>query len=72
MEQLTHYLATQGISQSDFAKSIGTSRGYVHDLMHGRRAPGRALAVTIERKTKGAVRVIDWSPARTRTKECAE
>ena len=51
MNPLTRYRADKGLSQSDLARIIGTSRGYLHDLEAGRRRASFGLARRIEAVT---------------------
>ena len=38
------YAAKNGIGPAELAKMLGTSRGYAHDLITGRRKPGPKMA----------------------------
>lgn len=43
-----------------WAAKIGTSPGYLHDLLNSRRSPSIRLAFLIEEITEGAVFVSSW------------
>ncbi|MDO5621939.1 MAG: helix-turn-helix transcriptional regulator [Paracoccus sp. (in: a-proteobacteria)] len=58
---LIDYLKSAGVSQSDLARRIGKSRGYLTGIISGRRKPGRDAAFAIERETGGAVAAGIWS-----------
>lgn len=60
---LREYLKTIGKSRwAAFAKSCGTSSGYLEQVAGGHRRAGPELAVSIERESKGAVRCEDLRP----------
>jgi len=60
MNKLQKHLSDSGLAKSDFAKSIGISRGYLSDLMSGRRRPTLELAFQIQAETKGDVPAESW------------
>jgi len=45
------------------ARKVGVSAGHMHDILSGRRRPGRDLAVRLAKISAGAARVEDWSEA---------
>jgi transcriptional regulator with XRE-family HTH domain len=59
---LAEHLKQNGITLTAFAASIGEKVTTVHGWMSGRRNPGLASLVAIERTTNGAVRAIDFLP----------
>lgn len=60
MTQLKSFLAKSGIKQAVLAAELGISKGYMSELVSGDKAPGRELAVRIEKATLGAVSVMIW------------
>lgn len=62
MDKLTQYLESVGQRPSDFARVLGTSPGYLHDILTQRRRPSLDLAMRIERATGGCVPVQVWVP----------
>lgn len=60
MDKLNQYLTSASIAPAAFARKIGTSRGHLHDLLTGRRAPGIDLAKRISIETNGAVALSAW------------
>lgn len=67
MEKLHAYLLSKGLKPSEFADLVGTSRGYMHDILSSRRRPGLSVAAEIERATGGIVPASIWAPARQRS-----
>lgn len=61
MSNLITYLDDARISRAELARRLNTSRGYVTDIVTGRRKPGRDMAIAIERETGGAVPVTAWA-----------
>lgn len=59
---LGEHLKQNGISLTAFAASIGEKVTTVHGWISGRRNPGLASLVAIERVTGGAVRATDFLP----------
>jgi DNA-binding transcriptional regulator YdaS (Cro superfamily) len=55
MKELRAYLSMHGLTASAFAEMIGTSQPTVTRLLNGKRKPSPALALRIEKKTRGAV-----------------
>lgn len=60
MTPLREYLTSQKISQAEFAARMGVSKGYMSELVAGRKAPGLDLAVKIEDETRFSVTVRSW------------
>lgn len=52
---LDEYLFRHKISKTEFAKLIGVSRTYIHDIIARRRTPRPPLAKKIEEATRGKV-----------------
>lgn len=65
MEKLRAYMKRVGIKPSEMAEAVGTSRGYMHDILTNRRRPGLNVAVAIERATNGAVPAAEWAAAQS-------
>lgn len=61
MEKLKAYLIKTGVRPSALARDVGTSRGYLHDLLEGRRSPSLSLASKIAAATGGAVPLSAWA-----------
>lgn len=61
MEHLQAYLKREGMKPSELAEAVGTSRGYMHDILTKRRRPGLMVAVAIERATGGEVPASAWA-----------
>ena len=59
MDMRTYMEQTQ-TRQSDLARRLGVTQGYLSKLMAGRKRPSLALAACIERETGGAVTVSSW------------
>lgn len=56
MMTLKEYFAQQGRgSQTELARAVGTSKGYLSQITKGERFPGRELAKKIEDATDGKV-----------------
>lgn len=56
---LKRYLFEHGISQTDFARSIGYSYSYIRNLVHKRVIPSLRVVKTIEQATNGEVKQQD-------------
>lgn len=54
---LSQYLTETETPQRAFAQRIEVSPGYLHDILHGRRTPGLAVALRIAAATDGQVPV---------------
>lgn len=53
------YLFKKRITQVDFAKRLGISRGHLSQILHGTKHPSRKLAKKIEEETKGKVTAVE-------------
>lgn len=53
------YLFKKRISQVEFAKKLGVSRGHLNQILHGNKHPSRKLAKKIEEETEGKVTAIE-------------
>lgn len=62
MRKLREYLDRTHTTQNAFARSLGVSNGYLSQIMHDKRQPGRSLIFRIERATGGEVSFGDWKP----------
>jgi len=60
MEPLKQYLADNDLKKAVFARRVGMSRGFLGDLLTGRRTPGLGLAKRISDATNGAVPMSVW------------
>jgi DNA-binding transcriptional regulator YdaS (Cro superfamily) len=60
VEELARFLAAKRLSQSAFARRIGTSGAVVCRWLSGNRTPSTHFALAIARETKGAVPVKAW------------
>jgi len=60
MTQIQRYLSDTGMTQTELATLIGISRGHMSEITSGKKTPGLALAIAIERATNGAVPVMSW------------
>lgn len=72
MKKLAQYIESNGITKVAFAKSIGTSRFYIHDLISGRRAPSVKMMLKIEEVTKGRIKAKDWTDAAREKRKASE
>lgn len=66
---LSEWLIRQNMTQSAFAKLIGSDQGHVSDLVHRKVQPKLASMERIAVVTKGAVTFIDWSAPTKKTVE---
>ena len=53
------YLFKKRITQVEFAKKLGISRGHLGQILHGAKHPSRNLAKKIEEETEGKVTAIE-------------
>jgi transcriptional regulator with XRE-family HTH domain len=58
---LARHLTASGLSMRDFAAEVGTSASLVCMWAAGKRRPGVAFALRIERATNGHIRPVDWT-----------
>jgi len=56
---LREYLFRKRITQIDFARRLGISRGHLGQILHGSKHPSRKLAKKIEEETEGKVTAIE-------------
>ena len=56
---LREYLFKKRITQVDFAKRLGISRGHLGQILHGTKHPSRKLAKKIEEETEGKVTAVE-------------
>lgn len=68
--KLAKYLTDNGISQGDFAKTIGVTQVAVSRYANETRVPGLKLIFAIDKATKGKVTVKDW-PQDTKAERAA-
>jgi transcriptional regulator with XRE-family HTH domain len=53
------YLFKKRITQIEFAKRLGISRGHLGQILHGTKHPSRKLAKKIEEETEGKVTAVE-------------
>ncbi len=58
--ELVVWMAEEDIQVKAFAPLIGCSAIHLSAIRMGTYAPGREIAVAIERETQGRIRVADW------------
>jgi len=56
---LREFLFKKGITQIEFAKKLGISRGHLNQILHKTKHPSRKLAKEIEEQTEGKVTAIE-------------
>ena len=59
---LASHISSSGESAAHWARRLGISRGYLSEMLAGKKLPSLTLAVTIERETGGAVPASSWVP----------
>ena len=62
MSTLSEYLNDVGITQGEFALSVGTTQATISRLAKKVAKPSLELAVMIERRTSGRVTAASWVP----------
>ena len=60
MKHLNEYLLSEGVSQTNFAKRVGISDGYLSQILAGLRRPSFDLMVRIESATGKRVALDAW------------
>ncbi len=50
-------------SQAEWARRIGITRGYIHQLVNGGKTPSLPTALAIHKATEGQVTPFDWLPS---------
>lgn len=60
MENLRQHIDSIGISQNAFADRIGVSKGYVSQILSGKRMPSREMIKKIDSATNGSVPPSVW------------
>ena len=58
--KLSRWIDASGTTREAFAKKLGVNRTYLDMLCRGARRPGLALALEIERLTRGGVPAAAW------------
>lgn len=53
------FLFKKGITQVQFAKQLGISRGHLNQILHKTKHPSRKLAKEIEAQTEGKVTAME-------------
>ncbi len=60
MENLRDHVQRLGVSQSAFAARLGVSKGYLSQILSGKRIPSREMIQKIDRETDGQVPPAVW------------
>lgn len=60
MNRLAKWLEKNSKTQDELAEAIGVTQPYVSRLVSGERGPGLAVALAIEKFTRGAVPAVSW------------
>ena len=73
MKTLSEYLASEGITQSDFAKAVGVSRSYLSEIVAGVKVPSLEVALKIRAKAcnKVSLDTLVKSPVSASSKEAS-
>jgi DNA-binding transcriptional regulator YdaS (Cro superfamily) len=61
--KMHEFLATpkgRPYSQAEWARRIGITRGYLHQLVNGGKVPSLQMALIVHRVTEGQVTPFDW------------
>jgi transcriptional regulator with XRE-family HTH domain len=59
-EALKAYLKLKEFTYTDFANKLGCSAASVCLWVNGKKCPGRAMAIKIQKVTKSAVPITSW------------
>lgn len=62
MKAITNFLATSGLTQSEFARRIGVTQPMVYQMSRGLRPVPEKICVVIEQETGGAITRKDLRP----------
>ncbi len=60
MVDLKEIIERSGNSQAEWARKLGVSRGYLHQIINRKKTPSLKLALEIQRLTGGAVAMESW------------
>ena len=60
MSNLSEYIASKGMTRSEFAKTVGISAPYLSEILSGAKRPSLNLAFRIEEITGGEVPASGW------------
>lgn len=55
-------IRSSGETRSAWAQRLGISKGYLSDLLNGKRVPSLEVAVAIQRATDGRIAADSWVP----------
>ena len=55
-------IRSSGETRSAWAQRLGISKGYLSDLLNGKRIPSLDVAVAIQRATDGKIAADSWVP----------
>lgn len=58
--QLKQYINTECIHQGKFSRLLGISKGYLNDIIHGKKFPSFKLIMRIDEATRSKVSFKDW------------
>ena len=56
------FIRSSGETRSAWAQRLGISKGYLSDLLNGKRVPSLEIAVAIQRATDGKIAADSWVP----------
>lgn len=62
MSKLRDYRTARGLSQGDFAKSVGVQKATISRIEKGKRTPSMALVSRMVEATDGVLRADDFMP----------
>jgi hypothetical protein len=62
--KLSRWIDGSGMTRSDVADALEINRTHLDKLCRGTRRPGLALALSIEKLTRGAIPAAEWVEAR--------
>ncbi|WP_225028988.1 helix-turn-helix transcriptional regulator [Xinfangfangia pollutisoli] len=62
MSYLAAHIRDAGLTQAQFAETVGVDQATVSKLCRGKLVPSLPLAVRIERATRGEVAASSWVP----------
>lgn len=69
MTKLRQWLTENKISQQDFGKQVGVTRGAIWQIANGVITPSLDLAIRIEDATQGGVRARDLLPEQDQSEQ---
>lgn len=54
------YLKRNGLSQKEFAATVGCSGAHLNEIIKGKKTPGLELAFEIDKATAGEIPLTSW------------